>query len=1341
MPESIVTVITDSQIEVVSIGLNGPEGPMGTTGPSGPAGPVGASGATGPTGAQGAQGAQGATGVGDAGPTGATGPQGIQGVTGPQGTTGPQGATGVSALGQVFISVTEPNAPSATPALWVRTAENLAAFEDFRILDDGPLPSLSNGDGYDDPVVLVDAADGLPELLLPVNIENGAYRSYNANGLNQSVAAMGLPFTPSGPYRMTIGLADFTDKVGNAPGLGNQINLATTTISGAGYVVYVIPFYVAPDNHTKIQLCRDEFGTGVPVEEIVIPRLLGHGDRIGLAWDGTDVWTCYLNDEEIISINDDTYDPTEFVAVAIPNGSITGNWFAGVEWLAVTDGDTDYDPELRTLFHWDGDEWIRSIEPNRPDPYLLERINNVVTKDHGILTGLADDDHLQYQLSNSLFVTDDTFTITDESAVLTIGTTVILPDAESNAGRKVFVAAALQDITIFTAGGDIFLDTLVTNYEVAASNGYDFLSVEIGGQWGWTPVNAAIGTPVDTSGFTGNLSSTDKNVQVALNTIDAISLGGGATGPTGPAGATGAAGATGSVGATGTAGTNGAVGATGVAGATGSAGPTGATGPSGLSGDKYYTTSFTSVSVGSGSKTFSVGDSPMAYNIPLWLAVISVADNNSYMYGPITGYDSNTNVVTIDAQIVSGSGTYNNWFLNLIGEPGDNGVTGPAGATGSQGATGSAGSNGATGATGPQGATGPESTAIALATKEPMGHADKSASTISFDNSLRKFSISPVSTSFDVWCAGTKYAISSTQEVTIPNTTGLYYIYFENGSLGYQTTFFNWESQAPTAYIYWNQSTAKAEFFADERHGIALDWATHEYLHRTRGAAIASGFGLTSYTAGGDGSSNTHAQISMLGGTFFDEDLQVDVVDDATPTANTWEQSLSSTAQIPVFYRSGTGWIQDSVTNFPVKQGIARIRRNLDTAGNWSLEDVHNNYYVNYWVVATNNLNYPVLSIMGQADYNSLGGAQEEFWEDLDLVGMPVVEIRPLYRLTFKTSNSYSNTPKATLEAAFDFRNFTSTGQGSTASIVGATGATGVAGATGATGPAGATGAGTQGFTGATGPAGATGSTGIVTATSPITYDAGTKTVAIDQTSLSLDAARITSGTMATARLGSGTAGAFTVLTGAQTYTSPLVMPGIISGSGSVTRTIPGQVLGSQSTQTLVANRLYFSPILSCSDTWSQPRIEVTGAGAAGTNLRIGLYEISWSGTDWVLGDLAVDWGALTVASTGFQTASSVADFTVSELKRYAVVWVSDGTPTLRMKWLWSPIRSSAINNAASANAYNGILNMRKTVNYGALEASGTSFGSTTFTTSASSSASANGVFFSLPCPVDSLVV
>jgi len=312
---------------------------------------------------------------------------------------------------------------------------------------------------------------------------------------------------------------------------------------------------------------------------------------------------------------------------------------------------------------------------------------------------------------------------------------------------------------------------------------------------------------------------------------------------------------------------------------------------------------------------------------------------------------------------------------------------------------------------------------------EPMGHEDKTQSVLSFDAGTRTVTIAPVGASFTVWCKGEKYEFTAAQTVVIPNTTGIHYIYFSSaGVLSAKLGYFDFHEDAPTAYVYWNAVTGTAPFFADERHGITLDWQTHEYLHRTRGAALANGFSISNYTTTGSGSLDSDAQFDLSGGTFFDEDLKVQIVATNTPTAGTWEQDLTGPAQVPVMYRSGAGWVRDNPTNFVLKAGTATPRYNTESGGVWGLTDVPNNSYSIVWVVATNNLTYPVVAIMGQAADGNSGNVEVLDWNDLNLDGFPAVEFRPLYKIIFQAKSTATNAIKAHFTNVFDVRNLVSAG-------------------------------------------------------------------------------------------------------------------------------------------------------------------------------------------------------------------------------------------------------------------------------------------------------------------------
>ena len=246
-----------------------------------------------------------------------------------------------------------------------------------------------------------------------------------------------------------------------------------------------------------------------------------------------------------------------------------------------------------------------------------------------------------------------------------------------------------------------------------------------------------------------------------------------------------------------------------------------------------------------------------------------------------------------------------------------------------------------------------------LATGETSLHGipNRVDSKISFNNSNRTLTIEPavVGGSFVVWTKGTRreYFVAQTKE--IPDTTALYYIYFDvNGVLQYKTTHFDFEFEHPVSYIYWNATANVAPFVADERHGTTMSWQLHAYLHRTRGAAFASGFSIT-YNSMGDGSSDTHAQIDIASGTFFDEDLEFSITHSNAPIANTFQQDLIGPGKIPIFRMFGENeWLMDVATDFPLKQGTVTPQYNRYTAGApgvWDTVDLTDDTYGISWGV------------------------------------------------------------------------------------------------------------------------------------------------------------------------------------------------------------------------------------------------------------------------------------------------------------------------------------------------------------------------------------------------------
>jgi hypothetical protein len=80
--------------------------------------------------------------------------------------------------------------------------------------------------------------------------------------------------------------------------------------------------------------------------------------------------------------------------------------------------------------------------------------------------------------------------------------------------------------------------------------------------------------------------------------------------------------------------------------------------------DRYKTTSFTSILIGNGSRTFTV-DANLSY-IPLQ-EVLIVYDAGNHMHGTVTSYSGTTLVV--DVKHHTGGGTFADWVINLDGVP------------------------------------------------------------------------------------------------------------------------------------------------------------------------------------------------------------------------------------------------------------------------------------------------------------------------------------------------------------------------------------------------------------------------------------------------------------------------------------------------------------------------------------------------------------------------------------------------------------------------------------------------------------------------------------------------
>lgn len=294
--------------------------------------------------------------------------------------------------------------------------------------------------------------------------------------------------------------------------------------------------------------------------------------------------------------------------------------------------------------------------------------------------------------------------------------------------------------------------------------------------------------------------------------------------------------------------------------------------------------------------------------------------------------------------------------------------------------------------------------------KEPTGFANRTESIISFDDVSRTLTIQPTGLSFDVYVKGKKYTKTSADTVVISNNSGNHYIHYNSdGTLDstqvIDSTLFI--DNAMVSIVYWNTDTNTHTYFAEERHGLIMDGATHTYLHTTFGARYASGLALQNFIVDGDGTLDTHAQFTADSGSIKDEDIVL---------------TLAAQIQIPILYRQGQLWRKKASDAFPlIYSGTAgftgadgRIAYNQYTGGAWQLTQVSNSSYVLVHLFATNDKDNSIVGIQGIAQHGSISDARNAASSEISsLSGLPFAEFVAIGSVIFKSATSYSNTPKA----------------------------------------------------------------------------------------------------------------------------------------------------------------------------------------------------------------------------------------------------------------------------------------------------------------------------------------
>ncbi len=303
---------------------------------------------------------------------------------------------------------------------------------------------------------------------------------------------------------------------------------------------------------------------------------------------------------------------------------------------------------------------------------------------------------------------------------------------------------------------------------------------------------------------------------------------------------------------------------------------------------------------------------------------------------------------------------------------------------------------------------------------QPVGLTDPSLVTLSINDSTRQLTVSPNSGSFSYFVAGKEIDVDAPISAIWPNAHGPHFFYLDENKILQISSSFSDDIITKYAFVsivYWDSTAAKHIYFANEKHGIHMGDMTHLYLHRTRGAAFDSGGKLLNFVVDGSGSLATEAQFTAGLGQIWDEDIKIPYPAQAT---------------IPIFYRSGpTNWKRKDPDSYPViYSGTAgftgtTLPYNRFDGTNWSLTAVDTNKFVLVHVFATNDIDYPVIGIQGQAQYDTKAAARDGAVSEIRLLsGLPVAEFCPLGSVVFQTNSAYTNVPKAKIVSTADGFNY-----------------------------------------------------------------------------------------------------------------------------------------------------------------------------------------------------------------------------------------------------------------------------------------------------------------------------
>jgi len=245
--------------------------------------------------------------------------------------------------------------------------------------------------------------------------------------------------------------------------------------------------------------------------------------------------------------------------------------------------------------------------------------------------------------------------------------------------------------------------------------------------------------------------------------------------------------------------------------------------------------------------------------------------------------------------------------------------------------------------------------------------------------------------SMTYWFNGVKYVTASPVTCDIDDyvviaNNNCYLFYFDASAgllkckLGATA---NYYTEVPIAIVFWNGTNGAIQ---KESHSYLRDLAWHTNAHLTIGSRYYTGLDKTLPTT------VTDNQLSLTGGTIYDEDLASVIANPQTTCRIVYQVSLGVYT-----------WVNSALPY----AGTDGQPQYLDT-DTWTLTNVGASDFVSMWVYATNDIDRPITIIPTQASiaHNTIALARGEVAPNIAALNLSP-EMKLLYKFIYKGDGNF----------------------------------------------------------------------------------------------------------------------------------------------------------------------------------------------------------------------------------------------------------------------------------------------------------------------------------------------